>query len=196
MKIFGWLRGNCMCRFNFVFLVILFSGIQAAAQDNKLLSFSYYNWSENMTVNSGGSQIPAPANLAAVGVQFDYMASNTSRGWVFTTALLTGSGTGGSTANTGYLASYQPFFGVIGSAAYFFKVEKRVYLELGPMILYRSLKWPEAAGITAASGADANFGMTANLRVRLFRNLDYCQSIGTLLSKATTIWSLGFGYRF
>jgi hypothetical protein len=184
-----------MFRFSSLLVLILSIPWICNAQENRLLSFSYYNWAERMTISDGaGNSVEAPSNLAAVGVQFDYLASLKNSGWLYSVALLTGSGTGGLSSS--YLASYQPFFGLMGSAAYFFKVEKRVYLELGPLFLYRSLKWPEAAGNAAVSGSDANFGMTANLRVRLFKNLDYCQSIGTLLTKATTIWSLGFGYRF
>jgi len=184
-----------MYRFSLSLLVLFIIPLKTLAQENRLLSFSYYNWSERMTINDGvGNSIDAPSNLAAVGIQFDYLSSLKNSGWLYSAALLTGSGTGGLSSS--YLASYQPFFGLMGSAAYFFKVEKRVYLELGPMLLFRTLKWPDASGNSAVSGSDINFGATANLRVRLFKNLDYCQSIGTLLSKASTIWSLGFGYRF
>lgn len=183
-----------MFRSSLILLMILFTSLSSFAQENRLLSFSYYNWGEQMTINSGGVESAAPANLAGIGIQFDYLLSMKNQGWLASMAFLTGSATGGASGN--YLASYQPFFGLMGSMAYFFKVEKRVYLELAPVILYRSLKWPEASGNTAASGSDLNLGFNANLRIRLFKNLDYCQSIGTLLSKATTIWSLGFGYRF
>lgn len=166
-------------------------------QETKLLSFNYYNWAERMKMTGNNLEADAPVNVAGVGIQFDYLTSNKNRGWLYSAAILTGSGTGGSTAtNPAYLASYQPFFGVMGSTAYFFRMERRVYLEVGPMLLYRSLKWPESAGNIATSGSDINAGVTANLRIRLFRNLDYCQSIGTLFVKASTIWSLGLGYRF
>lgn len=185
-----------MSRFS-VFLLLLLVGSVSYGQETMLLSFSYYNWGERMKMEGNGLEADAPANLAGVGLQFDYLTTNKNKGWLYSGALLTGSGTGGSSStNPAYVASYQPFFGVMGSAAYFFRVEKRVYLEIGPMLLYRSLKWPESAGNVAKSGSDINAGLTANLRIRMFRNLDYCQSIGTLFARANTIWSLGLGYRF
>lgn len=185
-----------MSRSSLILILLFFSSL-AYGQETKLLSFSYYNWAERMKMSGNGLEADAPVNLAGVGLQFDYLTTNKNRGWLYSAAILSGSGTGGSTqTNPAYLASYQPFFGLMGSAAYFFRVEKRVYLEIGPMLLYRSLKWPDSAGNVATSGSDINGGVTANLRVRLFRNLDYCQSMGTLLVKASTIWSLGLGYRF
>lgn len=186
-----------MFRFNgFLFSVLLLASGLAHAE-TRLLSFSYYNWSERMSISGGGLENDAPANISSLGVQMDFLTTNKDSGWLYSAAILTGTGTGGSTSGTpAYFASYQPFFGLMGSGGYFFRVEKRVYLELGGLMLYRSLKWPDAAGNTSKSGADLNFGATANIRIRLFRNLDYCQSIGTLLSKASTIWSLGLGYRF
>lgn len=169
----------------------------AIVGDTRLFGLHYVNWAEEMLIGGGGFEQKAPANLAGLAIQYEDLLTTRDSGWKYSVAFLTGNATGGSTTGSPpYLASFQSFIGFSAGFAYFTRVEKRIYLELGPMVIYRNLNWPSVDGITATSGSQTNYGMQANLRVRMLRNLDYCQSIGTLMSKASTIWSFGLGYRF
>lgn len=186
-----------MFRFNLLLLTTLLLCSPAYADDH-LVNFSYWNWGEAFQMKKDDLVQDSNSNFSALGLEYEYSSGLKSRGWNAAAALLLGQATGGdANGNIIYIASYQRFFGAAAKVNWFWRVERRVYLEAGPLLLFRSFQWPSSAdGISADSGSTVNFGASLNLRIRMNRRLDFCQSLGTLLSKGGTMWSAGLGYRF
>jgi len=162
-----------------------------------MVNLSYYNWAEVMEIQSAASKLESRANFGGLGVEFEFTRSKKNSGWNFAAAYISGQATGGTKAGAlVYFASYQKFNAFTFKATRFTRLYPRVYLEIGPLLMYRPFVWPTDAGLAATSGSSFNYGLTLDLRLRLAPRVDFCQSIGTLLTKASTIWSLGFGYRF
>jgi hypothetical protein len=186
-----------------IFLLLCFAFIFSkastcfAAAGDTLINFSYWNWNEKLTLSNATTEVETPANIATLGVQFERILSKGTSGGKYSVTGLFGQGSGGQTSGTPtYFASFQPTYGLMAETSYFSRVGKRIYLEGGVFLLYRSLKWPTANDVSGSSGASLNYGGIGNLRIRLSKNIDYCQSLGFLLVKANTIWSVGLGYRF
>lgn len=169
-----------------------------ASADDHLVNLSYWNWGEAFQMTKDGVSQDSNSNFSALGLEYEYSSGLKSTGWTASGSLLMGQATGGdANGNIVYIASYQRFVGAAAKLSWFWRVEQRAYLEMGPLLLFRSFQWPSSAdGITANSGAAFNYGAALNLRVRLTKNLDFCQSFGTLLVKGSSLWSAGFGYRF
>jgi hypothetical protein len=71
-----------------------------------------------------------------------------------------------------------------------------VLFSFGPILIYRNLSWPKTSGMTNAfSGADFNYGINFDLKLRLTTKIDVIQSIGGLYSDASTFWSVGMAYK-
>jgi len=185
-------RFKCLC------LIAVFFLLPKAWADDHLVNLSYWNWGEAFQMSRDGVDQDSNSNFSALGLEYEYSSGLKSRGWNAAAALLFGQATGGdANGNIIYIASYQRFFGAAAKINWFWRIEKRIYLELGPLLLVRSFQWPSSSdGITATSGATFNYGGSLNLRIRMSRHLDFCQSFGTLLVKGSSIWSTGFGYRF
>lgn len=169
----------------------------AWAEDN-LVNVSYWNWGEVFQISKDGITQDSNSNFSAVGLEYEYSSGLKSTGWNASAALLMGQATGGdANGNLIYIASYQRFLGTALKANWFWRIEKRIYLEMGPLLLFRSFQWPTSEdGMSAQSGAPLNYGASLNLRIRLGKNIDFCQSFGTLLVKGSSLWSAGFGFRF
>lgn len=180
-----------------IVMVGLFFATIARAEDH-LVNFSYWNWGESFQMQKDDLTQDSNSNFSALGLEYEYSSGLRNSGWNASAALLFGQATGGdANGNIIYIASYQRFFGAAAKVNWFWRIERRVYLEAGPLVLFRSFQWPSSPdGITASSGSNVNFGGALSLRLRMSRNFDFCQSLGTLLSKGGTLWSAGFGYRF
>jgi hypothetical protein len=205
MTINGIYMLSCTFRFKFLLLVFFVNfgvftfPIQSKANDLNLISFSYLNWSERLQLSKADSSVDTPANFAAIGIQYERILTRLQKGWKYSGTLFFGQGSGGRAdilSPIPYFASYRPTFGFIGEYGYFTRIGKRLYLEASPILLYRQMQWPEANGVSTVSAPEINLGITFNLRARITKRLDYCQSIGTLFFKASAIWSIGLGYRY
>lgn len=180
----------------FVFLSILFVATAAQAESH-FVNLSYWNWAEEMQVQSSTLSEDAIANFGGVGLEYEYSTSGKLSGWNVGTGLISGQATGGSkTGSLVYFASYQRFLAVTAKVTRFTRLYQRVYFEAGPLVMYRPFAWPTGDGLKATSGSSINYGLTFDLRLRLAPSVDFCQSLGFLVSRASTIWGLGFGYRF
>lgn len=177
--------------------LLMLSSPLAQAEDH-LINFSYWNWGEVFQMQKDDIVQDSNSNFSALGLEYEYSSGLKSQGWNASAALLVGQATGGdANGNIIYIASYQRFVGAAAKVNWFWRIERRIYLEAGGLALFRSFQWPSSTdGITATSGAAANFGVAANLRIRMSRSLDFCQSFGTLLVKGSSLWSAGLGYRF
>lgn len=184
---------RALCLFTLCFSI----GLTARAEQ-KLVNLSYWNWGEEFQMSRDEVTQSANSNFSALGLEYEFSPTLRTRGWNMSAALLVGQATGGdANGSLIYIASYQPFAGVALKMNWYWRIERRIYLEMGPLALYRSYKWPTSSdGISAVSGSDFNVGGTLSLRIRLSPSLDFCQSFGTLLLKGSSIWSAGLGYRF
>lgn len=187
-----------MSRFKLGLAVITFLISTIARAENHLVNLSYWNWSEQFTISKDNVLQGSYANFSAGGLEYEFSSGLNSNGWNVAPAVLLGQATGGdASGDIIYVASYQKFFGAALKATWFWRLEKRIYIEAGGLALYRQLNWPSSGdGIEGSSGATFNYGVTTNLRIRLTRSLDFCQSFGALLVKGSSIWSAGIGYRF
>lgn len=177
-------------------LCLLFT--QGARSEQTLMNLSYWNWGEEFQMSREDVTQSANSNFSALGIEYEFSPTLRTRGWNMSAALLVGQATGGdANGSLIYIASYQPFWGVAAKMNWYWRIERRIYLEMGPLALYRAYKWPTSSdGISAVSGSDFNVGGALSLRIRLSPSLDFCQSFGTLLLKGSSIWSAGLGYRF
>lgn len=168
-----------------------------AQAENQLLSLSYWNWAENMVIQSSTSKEDSLANFSGFGVEYEFTTSKKLTGWNWALGIIQGQATGGNkSGNLVYFASYQPYTAFTLRMTRFTRLYPRVYFEAGPLILARSFQWPSGDSLSATSGSSLNYGATFDLRFRLAPQFDFCQSIGFLASQASTLWGLGFGYRF
>ena len=164
---------------------------------------SYWNWAEEMQIGNSKSTQDTFANFGGLGLEFEKSFSNKLAGWNASLTVIMGQATGGASSSGtngsaaySYQASYQKFNAYAIKLNRFTRLYQRVYIQFGPMILNKGFAWPSQDGISATSGAATNFGLNLSLRFRLAPSFDFCQSIGMLMNKATTIWGVGFGYRF
>ena len=177
-----------------VAFLLFLSSLSARAA---LVNLSYWNWAEAMKITKGSEKLDAPANFAGIGIEYEVVPAKRNSGWAYSGALIVGTASGGSkTGPPVYFASYQKFTALALKVNRFTRLYQRVYLEFGPMVMARSFAWPSDGEATAESGSQFNFGASMNLRMRLAPRFDFCQSVGTLMTNASTVWSLGFGYRF
>lgn len=184
-----------MSRFRLISALVLF--LASAPAGAALVNLSYWNWAEAMKISKGAEKLDAPANFAGIGVEYEVVPEKSNVGWAYAAALVNGTASGGSkTGPPVYFASYQRFNAVALKLNRFMRLYQRVYLEFGPMVMYRPFAWPTDGEATAESGSQFNFGASLNLRMRLAPRFDFCQSVGTLATNASTVWSLGFGFRF
>ncbi|ODS51041.1 MAG: hypothetical protein ABS42_00555 [Bdellovibrio sp. SCN 50-8] len=178
-------------------LLVLF-GSHSVRAEKHLVNLSYWNWAEEFQMSKGETVQKANSNFSALGLEYEFSSGLASQGWNLAPALLIGQATGGNaTGDLVYVASYQKFVGASLKATWFWRFERRVYLEAGVLAIYRPLSWPVSDdGISGESGTAANMGLVTNLRVRLTPSLDFCQSLGVIGNRGRTLWSAGFGYRF
>lgn len=178
-------------------LIVMIAALPALAEDH-LIDVSYWNWGESLQMSKDGSNQDSNANFSAVGFEYEFSSGPKNRGWSASLAGLIGQATGGdANGDIIYVASYQKFFGAAAKVNWFWRIEKRIYLEFGPVLLFRPFTWPTSGdGISAESGSMFNYGASASLRIRVSRDIDFCQSIGALLVRSNSLWSAGLGYRF
>lgn len=186
-----------MWRFNFIVVVLLGLAAPSAFAQRSLVHLGYWNWTDVITVTDGIDSVSAAANFSGYGLQYEYQFGGGDRGWKASATGLFGQATGGQPSGTlSYIASYQSFFGAAADATYYWRIEPRVYLEIGPEVIYRKVAWPTQGEMTAKNKAPISPGLLFKLRFRLSRALDFCQSVGAIPDTGSTVWSTGLGYRF
>ncbi len=201
---------------SFVFSLMVFClfSIQALAQDAnnlfesekdfaslplKTVSLSYVSWTEFVDLDNGTVTDRAFANFYGNALSFEKETYYSQRfGTALEAAALFGqANAGGSQTVITYQTSYQKWWGIEASARFAYRLSPQITMSIGPMVLARQISWPtQTVGVDMKSGAPINFGAIADLRMRLNRTWELRQTIGTLTFKASTIWSLGIGYKF
>jgi hypothetical protein len=185
-------------------LLILFSLLTPFAQAEEFRSWSasvsLLSWQEQVTLQNGATTDYATANFYGAGIQLaksSFYGESKSHGTWLELSLLSGSTTAGGTQPTlSYQNSNLPWWGGALSYLYAYRLSDQLLLCVGPEVLYRQISYPGIGGTTASSGANLNYGMVAEMRENVGDRVAIYQSIGTLLVKASTLWSFGLGYEF
>lgn len=217
--ILGRQKGKFMFRSNLCFVlsfltVLCLSSLQALAQEGnnifenekefasrqlKTVSLSYVSWTEFVDLDNGTVTDRAFASFYGNALSFEKEISYSPRfGTILEAAFLFGqANAGGSQTVITYQTSYQKWWGFEASARFAYRLSSQIAMSVGPLVLARQISWPnQTPGVDMKSGAPINFGALADLRMRLNRNWELRQTIGTLTFKASTLWSLGIGYKF
>ena len=207
-----------MCRSNFAFLVSLILvgafAIQAKAQDagnpstlakvpviveNRIISLSYISWSEFVDLDNGILKDQAFASFYGNSLAIEKESFWGHRyGSAYEAALLFGqANVGGTQSAITYQTSYQKWWGLAATYRFAYRLSPQITLSAGPLLLARQITWPDmGTSVDVKSGAQINAGAIVDLRMRLNRTWEMRQTIGTLALKASTLWSLGFGYNY
>ena len=167
----------------------------------KISSFnvSYMSWSEMVDLDSGLiADNTKHSNFFGLAIGYEKARFNRRWGNVLEGSVLFGQANIGENAGSiAYQKNYVKWTGVSGSYRLAYRVTSPLTVTIGPMILARQVKWPDApANTDIKSGSDINFGLIADIQIRLSQKIDLKQTLGTLAFKASTYWSLGVGYRF
>lgn len=104
-------------------------------------------------------------------------------------------------ANLGSIPNYQAgnvrWWGLRASYRGVYRFSTQIGSSIGALILNRQIDYPSQTGVTdVKSGAQVNYGLIADLTYQLTPNWLIRQEIGGLFIKASTLWSIGLGYRF
>jgi hypothetical protein len=185
-------------------LLILFSLLTPFAQAQEFRSWSasvsLLSWQEQVTLQNGATTDYATANFYGAGIQLaksSFYGESKSHGTWLELSLLSGSTTVGGTQPTlSYQNSNLPWWGSALSYLYAYRLSDQLLLCVGPEVLYRQISYASIGGTTASSGANLNYGLTAEMREKVNDRLAIYQSIGALLVQASTLWSFGLGYDF
>jgi hypothetical protein len=158
---------------------------------------SYITWVETVDLSK---TVTDSAFASFYGTAFTFEKETYEakrRGFAFDLSLISGqAGAGGTNTILTYQKSNVNWFGASASARIAYRLSPQITLSAGPMALYRNLDWPDIDGVQAISGSPVNLGFIGDVRMRLSRGWEIRQTIGRLAFRATTIWSLGIGYKF
>jgi hypothetical protein len=162
------------------------------------VSISYMSWTEQVDFESPANVDRGFANFYGNAISFEREIYNKKRtGFALEAGILSGlANVGGSQRILVYQDSYKKYLGAMASARYAYRHSSVLTFSIGPMALYRQVTIPVLNGVSAKSGNDLNYGLLAEMAVRLGENLEFRQSFGTLSFKASALWSLGLGYKF
>jgi hypothetical protein len=202
-----------MYRFKLLFLISFFAALVAHAQEEMpdvkasdksnllnltTVSVSYLSWTEFVDLDNGLVVDRSYANF--YGVALAYEKENFDKRWGTSIegSVLSGQANAGGTQTAiTYQTSYHNWYGASASYKLAYRLSPQITLAVGPAAIYRNIKWPvEGTNITVTSGAPLNVAAIFDLRIRMTRQWEIRQTIGTLAFKASTIWSLGLGYKF
>lgn len=162
------------------------------------VSLSYLSWTEFVDLDDGTFTDRAYANFYGNALAIERESFTGRHGYALEGALLMGQANAGGTQTViTYQTSYQKWTGLMATARYAYRVSPQITMSIGPLALSRQMNWPsEGTNVDVKSGSPMNFGILGDLRLRLTRDWELKQTIGTLAFKASTIWSLGVGYKF
>jgi hypothetical protein len=163
-------------------------------------SVSLLSWQEQVTLQNGSTTDYATASFYGAGIQLaksSFYGESKMHGTWMELSLLSGSTTVGGTQPTlSYQNSNIPWWGSSLSYMYAYRLSDQLLLCVGPELFYRQISYAGIGGTSASSGTAINYGLTGEMRENVNDRLAIYQSIGTLLVKASTLWSFGLGYDF
>jgi len=159
---------------------------------------SYISWTEYVDLTDGVLTDETHANIYGNALTYEAEFYRGYRyGWAYEVGFLSGqANAGGTQPLLTYQSANQKWFGAEIATRVAYRLTPQITMSIGPMGLYRNLKFPSEGGVDAKSGASFNFVMLGDLRMRLNRNWELRQQIGSMSFRASTYWSFGLGYKY
>lgn len=204
-----------MSRFKIIFLIaLLFGGLAHAQEEDatatlpetktarasgfRTFAVSYLSWTEFVELDNGTLTDSAYANFYGLALTYEKEGFKGRWGSAYEGTLMFGqANAGGSqTVITPYQTNYRSWYGAEASYRLAYRLSGQITLSLGPFAMVRQVTFPSENNIEVKSGSQGNGGVLADLRYRLTPKMEVRQMIGTMAFKASTIWSLGLGYKF
>ncbi len=203
-------HSKSLYKFVFIFLSLfpLFSfsqsnesAIEKSSAENsythKTIALSYISWTELVDFTSASNADRGFANFYGNALSYEVAPYIRHSGMNYQVDLLFGqANVGGSQTVLTYQESYKKFLGAMAQARFAYRLDTKITISAGPLVLFRQVSIPDANGVTPTVGATPNFGAIGVVGARLGKNWELRQSFGTLAFKASTIWSLGLGYKY
>ena len=161
------------------------------------ISFSYVSWKEKVSLSGAGGTDSSFANFYGNSISYEHETYlKPTSGTLYEFDFIYGrASVGGSQTNVPYQEGSVGWLGAEFSYRYVYRLSPQIAMSAGPLILTRQINLP-GDGVDVSSGAQYNFGAIFDLRLRLTKALELHQAIGTLMTKASTIWTFGLGYKF
>ncbi|MEZ0391935.1 MAG: hypothetical protein ACAH59_06955 [Pseudobdellovibrionaceae bacterium] len=164
----------------------------------KTTALAYVSWVEFVDLEFQAIEDSTQAQFYGMQLSLENEKFDNHWGTIGEFSLLFGqANAGGNQDFITYQTAYRPWYGASGAYKLAYRPTKQVVLAVGPFALFRQIEWPsEGTNISVKSGAPLNIGAMADLRLHLNDKWEVRQMIGTLAFKASTIWSLGLGFRY
>lgn len=201
-----------MFHYKFISTLILFTSCVAFSQQQPILrkpaehirshfkiELSYTTWKEMVSVKgpTGSEKIYGDYIGNALGIGYE---SSWSAKWgsIIDGGLLLGQANlGGSQTLVPYQKSDLRWWGLKASYRATYRLSPQIITSMGPVVLGRQIDLPlTAAANEVKSGATVNYGIVADVTCLLTSTFAIRTELGGLLQEASTLWSLGIGYRF
>lgn len=167
--------------------------------DYNNFSFSYFSWQEKLKLKSSTQEESSWAVFNGLMIQLENETCDGHWGTTSGGNLYVGQANAGNPNQIliPYVVASQWFWGVGGYYHLAYRSTIDTIVSVGPMALYRNIKWPTTEAATSVtSGKDYNVGINMDLKFRLSPAIEVVQSIGALALDATTYWQVGFGFKF
>lgn len=163
------------------------------------IEFSYVSWKELLTLTNGPVIDHGYSDYIGNAVVLEYEHYAVPH-WGFIGELGVMSGKadiGGSQTQLVYQQANVGWTGEEASIRAAYRFSATVIASLGPMAIARQITLPvDPDGSQVESGSSVNYGMVADVRLKLDRRWEVRETLGTLLQHATTLWSFGLGCTF
>ncbi len=164
---------------------------------HKTIALSYISWTELVDFASASNTDRGFANFYGNALSYEVAPYVRHSGMNYQVDVLFGqANVGGSQTVLTYQESYKKFMGAMAQARFALRLNTKVNKSAGTLVLFRQVSVPDVNGVTPTVGATTNFGIIGVVGARLGKNWELRQSFGTLAFKASTIWSLGLGYKY
>ncbi|QDK39357.1 porin family protein [Bdellovibrio sp. NC01] len=169
---------------------------QALMANHFRVEVSYISWKEFADVEPAATQPKTYSDFIGNALTGEYEHYFLPRwGAVAEGSLMFGQ------ANLGAIPNYQAgnvrWWGIRASYRGVYRFSTQVASSAGVLVLNRQIDYPSQTGVTdVKSGAQVNYGLIADLTYQLTPSWLIRQEIGGLFVKASTLWSIGLGYRF
>lgn len=161
-------------------------------------ALSYISWTEMVDFENGSNTDQGFANFYGNSLSYEFESfKKRNSGLSYEADFLFGqTNIGGSQSRLTYQESYKKFMGIMAQAKYVYRPNSAITFSAGPLVLFRQVTVADVNGVTAKVGNPFNFGLIGSLGARLGKNWELRQSFGTIMFKASTIWSVGLGYKY
>lgn len=164
---------------------------------HRTIALSYISWTELVDFTSATTTDRGYANFYGNSLSYEIAPYTKRSGMNYQADFLFGQANiGGSQSAVTYQESYKKMMGLMLQARFAYRLDTKISFSLGPLLLARQVTVPDVNGVTATVGNDVNWGMMGAVSARLGKNWELRQSLGTLAFKASTIWSIGLGYKY